>query len=1260
MSRDHVDRAGRHFTINVVECLINIRITVSDYYAEAYGQLQLVLYNRQPYLNHSIYQGISPVPTTETAIFVQYHDELDWSFLLTAYVDPDPGDQLDYSVKHKASPFSYEDLPDWLVFNSKTRRFFGNMRKYSKFKLCAQRTPTFSATNYLGEALTGLDRQECRLHLIVTGTDGRETVPVDLILTIYNNQPFNFQPINMVNGSNSPIFLHVGTKFDFQIPIRTFQDADFFDALGFSVAYGERRQLPSWMNFNENKRRLFGLPVVPNFIDVCVNETSLAFQDALGQTRATRVRSCTFPLVVTVSDGELSTQQVVDLVVYNTQPLHFRPLANEGDNVYWHHISAFLQFVFAEDVFKDQDPEPLHYKLFMQNSGVPPQWLRFNSENRRFSGQPPRDLLDRGCEGGELTVYNQTTAEDVNWRGEEVPIRVSGCRYPLMVMAYDQHDQKEGNFTLFVYNRQPYQRLPLHEDSAHQEADLRVHFGHALYFAIEKHRFLDIDVAALRQSPDDVAYAVRLSSGWPLPGSLKFDRLQNAIVGPTDYAGLAAVCSAATMLVVRNVSMETDWLGSTLFPVDEVQCHLRIEVQLHDGYDFVLAHMTLVLYNRIPYQQRPLDGASYSPRISAHALEPFAFNLQQSFFRDPDSDELVLSIHVGCDEEERLPNWLHFSPEFGTLSGTPKKGDIGPLVLNITISDGVSHIHQIMHLLVYNNAPRLSGLPSNLTIDFDQPIKVQIPSNEFRFYDPDGDAIKYRVYCQSREVEGVAENDWVPLTQCSNWLWFDQMRNVIQGTPTLHSDVPFNETLNQFYKKYYLLIMAIDGCDNSTSVVFEVRVHHINPHLNHSNTVAHQLLALKARGQVKLKPFHYVQFAFLPDTFFIRSKFQFYYARMVALTPELLLRLTASRSDPAALFRQVAALSDSAQLIQDISTTTFQWLRFDQDSRRFYGTPLKENILPYLIALRCFDGYGQDLDYFILNITNLPPRLRLSKHYLSMNRTLGYELTLPLDTVFVDDDNDTLIYSAFCQYFDSQLMRPFEVQLYKFGHFWLKYDSQLNIVQGTPTTEQARYRLSSRTYELQIKLTISVTDLASDVNTTFTIDFANGVPLQNQPLLQEQFDQTIKSVVIDREFQFTLIKDTFADPDPEVLTYKLSPLNTESIPNWLKFDAQQLVLIGTPSEEAVYHTFQFELEVADIYQTVHNQLEFTVQPSLLYLLKKVSQIGSKPAHSPALRPAQTGLSAHLLIFLYLYLGICLYLYLLIFLSSCLPILVSAI
>ena len=230
------------------------------------------------------------------------------------------------------------------------------------------------------------------------------------------------------------------------------------------------------------------------------------------------------------------------------------------------------------------------------------------------------------------------------------------------------------------------------------------------------------------------------------------------------------------------------------------------------------------------------------------------------------------------------------------------------------------------------------------------------------------------------------------------------------------------------------------------------------------------------------------------------------------------------------------------------------WLRFNQDTRTFKGTPRKVHVAEYEILVSVSDGQAAAREAsFTLKVVlppNRPPSApALSPLSVTEDRSFTYQVP-----VFTDLDEDTLVYSAALE--DGGSLPE-----------WLSFSATTRTFSGTPLEDDTPASHSIR---------VTATDEGEppkSASVTFTLTVAEVNDAPSTPLLMDQTAQE------GQPFSYTF--EAVADPENGSVTYTATLGAGGELPPWLSFDATSLTLNGTPGQSDTPAELEIRITATD-------------------------------------------------------------------------------
>ena len=987
---------------------------------------------------------------------------------------------------------------NWLTFSSETRIFTGSPRLID----IGISTITVTATDLNGGSVNS-----------------------SFTVTVVNRVP-------AVNAGFASTIVFVGAEFSYEIPETAFSDGDitFNDTLTYTANINPQG---NWLTFSSKTRTFTGRP---SLIDIGISTITVTATDLNG--------------------GSVNSSFTVTVV-------NRVPAVNAGFASTIVFVGAEFSYEIPENAFSDDDIMYGDTLTYTANINPQDNWLTFSSETRIFSGSP--SLIDIGIS------MIMVTATDLN--GGSV----------------------NSSFTVTVPNRPPIQIADLTTQVAV--------IGQRFSYKIPENAFNDPDGGTLLYSAEGnpgwliFSTETRTFSGNPpseastgintVPftvtdlngGSLNSNFILNVVTVNTPPTlnparpledQMTHVNRALNYSILENAFSDPDG-GSLLYsaegnpnwlsfgtptltfsgtPTDVTDIGVTtITVTATDlNGGSVNSSFTLTVFNRPPIQIEDL-----TTQVAVIA-QRFSYKIPENAFIDPD-DPVDGTLSYSTDENL---NWLMFSTETRTFSGTPTSTDpIGISTVPFTVTDlngGSVNSDFILNIVTVNTPPTLNQALENQMTYVNRALDYSIL--ETAFSDPDGGSLLY-----------FAEGN-------PNWLSFDTPTLTFSGTPTDVTDIGITT----------ITVTATDLNGGSTSDTFTVTVINRVPAVNAGLASTIVFVGAEFSYEIPETAFSDGDIAFgdtltytaniNPQNNWLRFSFSSE-SRTFSSTPTStndigISTITVTATDLnggsvnssftvtvpnrppiqiADLTTQVAVVGqrfsykipegafidlddpDDGTLLYS-TDETLNWLMFSSATRTFSGTPTSTDpigisTVPFTVT--DLNGGSVNSD-FILNVVtvNTPPTLNpaqaLQDQMTYVNQALNYSI---LENAFSDPDGGSLLYSA------------------EGNPNWLSFDTPTLTFSGTPT-DVTDIGIST--------ITVTATDLnGGSVSSSFTVTVPNRPPIQIA-------DLTTQVAVVGQRFSYKIPENAFSDPDGGTLLY-----SAEGSPGWLIFSTETRTFSGTPT-----------------------------------------------------------------------------------------------
>ncbi|KAJ6244409.1 dystroglycan-related [Anaeramoeba flamelloides] len=214
------------------------------------------------------------------------------------------------------------DLPSWLEFYSNNRTFHGK--------------PENDLCNY-------------KYEIIVDADDGCNDASGSFNLEVRNRVPIREK--DFTDHS-----INVFEVIDYTLPEGSFSDPDGQDiTLEAHLAETDSREWPSWLEFNKKTGNFYG-----------------------------NASSCGDPYVIVVAASDPCLDSITGnwtLTIFDEPPEIKKPFQDQT-----FYVNAYNSYQFDNDTFADPNGYALTYEATKVNGDPLPDWLEFDSENRKFTG----------------------------------------------------------------------------------------------------------------------------------------------------------------------------------------------------------------------------------------------------------------------------------------------------------------------------------------------------------------------------------------------------------------------------------------------------------------------------------------------------------------------------------------------------------------------------------------------------------------------------------------------------------------------------------------------------------------------------------------------------------------------------------------------------------------------------------------------------------------------------------------------------------
>ena len=564
---------------------------------------------------------------------------------------------------------------------------------------------------------------------------------------------------------------------------------------------------------------------------------------------------------------------------------------------------------------------------------------------------------------------------------------------------------------------------------------------------------------------------------------------------------------------------------------------------------------TVTVINRVPAVNAGL--ASTIVFVGAD----FSYKIPENAFRDDDimyGDTLTYTANINPQG-----NWLTFSSETRTFSGSPRLIDIGISTITVTATDlNGGSVNSSFTVTVPNRPPiQIADLTTQVAV-VGQRFSYKIPENAF--IDPDD------------PVDGTLSYS---TDETLNWLMFSSATRTFFGTPTSTdpigiSTVSFTVTdpNGGSVNSDFILNVVTVNTPPTLNQALQDQMTYVNQALNYSileNAFSDPdggSLLYSAEGNPNWLSFDTPTLIFsgtppsindigistitvtatdlnggsTSDTFTVTVVNRVPTVNEGLKDREAFVGVEFSYSIPSDAFSDGdIAFGDTLTYTANINPQN-NWLRFSfsSESRTFSSTPTSTNdigISTITVTATDLNG-GSTSDIFTVTVGNRVPTVKagLASTIVFVGGDFSYKIP---ETAFSDGDimyGDTLTYTANINPQDN----------------WLTFSSETRIFTGSP-----------RLTDIGIStITVTATDLnGGSVNSSFTVTVPNRPPIQIA-------DLTTQVAVVGQMFSYKIPENAFIDPDdPDGGTLLYS---TDENLNWLMFSSATRTFSGNPPSEA--------------------------------------------------------------------------------------------
>lgn len=1194
------------------KCRYEITVTARDYFGSAEQDFTLILYNQQPFQFKTL-----AIIERHAGVFVEIQ------IADSVFVDPDSDDTLQYFI-------ATSQLPSYLQLNSQIGRISGLSQVQDLTTNCAPGTvgqvDVPDLPTMFGYSIK-IKKDTCTHTMTVRFTDQKEENTGTLVLVLSNHYPYYYRPLYK-DGSDPDNLIRVksGDQFQLTMPGDLFLDLDN-DILEYTlVNKTDGGAPPLWIQIFSSTRKIFITPTSKVMQDFCPfgvkTERQVTVDHLSRQIAGVNLTECSFDFTLIGTDifGK-SNQTDFTVVLQNYQPFqyHFVHNVSNAETPIEVEVNKQLTYEMSEFIFQDLNKnDKISYQILHQNGSELPYWIEVDYISQVLQVEAPLDALyDCPSTGGAPDSY---TATETILNQSLADLTVLFCDYPLTYHVGDGFYKNTVNFTIRIINYIPNRVHPIYLNEE-GEPVMRIHYRKPIDYTIPENIIQDFKQDALEFRANLVTGGGTLEN---LPQWLYYSEWENKLQGSAADADFFQHCANQTVLVpVSNVT------GGALETV-QIYCEFLIRITANDARnEEEYQEFTMVVYDNSPFNFSFVSEDQYFFPNTLHVQtqEMVLFSIPNNVFSD--TDELDSQyISVLQEDGSEIQEWMSYSPQSFTLFFSPTESvlydDCPSIQLNTTserdylnnsitvtqkycvyryrvfCTDEVLTINQSLTIIIYNNLPYVH---SPIILDQSPDIQTHVMStfslylvyNAFKDMDKN-DFLQIRSY----RINDDPIPQWLSYyTDLRKYIGIPQKRDLYsdQCALNLTTYTAMNQqnthliTINSTCCKYELNVMAIDYRD-SVNQTFNVSVCNISPYPN-----------------VDLSDFNFT----------VHTNVFFDY-----VFPE----------------NSFWDLDTNDRLTYRVKEGTMpEWLNFQQEIRRFSGTPTKSDLnastcanyfvdeievpsnVPGVptktnktwcnstVVVRVTDGYcEEDIEQAInVSVYNSDPYIKypisvqLNNPFSNISLHVSQYLDFTFDKeTFVDpDEEDELTYDA---YLAGNVMLP----------YWLKFNAKTRRLYGRPQLEDLYTKCSRRDEVIhtrmnvlndtvtfkeiicQLDVDIQVFDGTNTLHQLLIVIFRDKSPWLLTPVYTTQgdvisFNDTF-AVHVGSQFSFILPSVTIKDEDPEDKFYVEIQVNESSMPDWLKYNIDERRFIGTPyhfSSIDAENTYRIELIATDQFLSIN-------------------------------------------------------------------------
>lgn len=235
-----VDAGAAGLTLTQLRYCFDLVVTASDGHETASADLQIIVYDNQPYRNRAVTASLWPPAIHFGQSFVVPLDP-------DSFKDMDHLDVLQYSVRVNGTRISQIS---WLFFNANKMNLRGTAAFAGFRETCTQS----DRGGWNPDALPASEQaaiRYCSFEVDVTASDGELSARQSFIFRVYDQMPLQALPLPLLTH-------HISQYLEYAVQPGTFVDMDG-DALGVHAEMEDPAQAwPAWLRFSVQPRKFSG------------------------------------------------------------------------------------------------------------------------------------------------------------------------------------------------------------------------------------------------------------------------------------------------------------------------------------------------------------------------------------------------------------------------------------------------------------------------------------------------------------------------------------------------------------------------------------------------------------------------------------------------------------------------------------------------------------------------------------------------------------------------------------------------------------------------------------------------------------------------------------------------------------------------------------------------------------------------------------------------------------------------------------------